>query len=164
MGWSVYRNILFSAVLLLLLVSMSSAQESSDSRASEVRAAVDEGNAQYIAAYAKADAAALAAVYDPEGTKLHANGGVTRGREAIAAEVGEALERVGPIAVTIETVSLWVVDDRAYETGKWTYTYTAPEKGEQAIGGRYVTVWRQQADGGWRIVADMSVPCGERDE
>jgi ketosteroid isomerase-like protein len=72
------------------------------------------------------------------------------------------LERMGPITVTIEIVDVWLVDDRAYETGKWSYTFTPPEKEEErTVGGRYVTVWLRQPEGGWKIVADMSVPCGE---
>jgi hypothetical protein len=39
-----------------------------------VRAAIDAGNAEYIAAYAVADPAALACVCHPEGSRLGANG------------------------------------------------------------------------------------------
>ena len=109
----------------------------------QVRAAIDARNAEYISAYAQADARALAAVYDD--------------RE----EVGRFLNRVGPVAVTIETADLWVVDDLAYETGEWSYTYAESGEAQRTIGGRYVTVWRRQADGGWRMWADMGVPGTE---
>ena len=57
----------------------------------------------------------------------------------------------------IDTEDLWVVDDLAYETGKYTYTYRLVGKEENHIGGHYVTVWKKQSDGGWRIAADMGV-------
>ena len=126
--------------------------------AQDVQAAIDSGNAAYIAAYAQEDATALAQVYDPDGARLSDNGGTARGREAIAASVGAFLSRVGPVQVRLETVDLWVIGNQAYETGIWSYTYTPPGATARTIGGRYVTVWRQQSDGGWRILADLGVP------
>ena len=158
------KIICLGAALMLIAAGISWAGSEEESASSKVRAAVDKGNAQYIAAFANADAEALAAVYDADGTRLHGNGALTRGKDAIAAEVKQFLAQVGVVAVTIETVNLWVVDDRAYETGKWTYTFTPPEKDKQTLAGRYVTVWKEQADGGWKIVADMSVPCGDEGE
>ena len=49
------------------------------------------------------------------------------------------------------------MDDLAYETGKYTYTFTPPGKAETQTGGHYVTIWKRQADGGWKIMADMGV-------
>lgn len=126
--------------------------------ADAVRTAIDLGNAEYIAAYAVADADALARVYDPDGARLSGRGRVARGREAIAASVNRWLERVGPVRVRLETMDLWVIEDRAYETGIWSYTFAPPGDAERTIGGRYVTVWSRQPDGGWRILADLGVP------
>lgn len=123
-----------------------------------VRAAIDAGNAEYVAAYANADANALARVYDPRGARLSGNGRVAQGREAIANSVRSFVERVGPIHVRLQTVDVWLVDDHAYETGIWSYTYTPPGEAERTIGGRYVTVWRRQPEGGWRMLADLGVP------
>lgn len=124
----------------------------------EVRAAIDSGNSAYVAAYAHVDATALARVYDTEGARLSDNGRTVRGREAIAASVGAFLSQVGPVHVRLETVDVWVIEDQAYETGIWSYTYTPAGATKRTIGGRYVTVWRQQSDGGWRILADLGVP------
>lgn len=123
-----------------------------------VRAAVDSGYAAYIAANASADARALALVYDTGGVRLNSNGAMARGRDSIAASVGRFFQRVGPVRVRIEVVDLWVVGDVAYETGIWSYRYTPPGATERRIGGRYVTAWRRQPDGHWRILADLGVP------
>lgn len=144
--------------LLSLLPLGAGAQSESSAGGPSVRAAIDAGNAAYIAAFAKGDSEALARVYDPNGTRLVANGNTVRGRTAIADQVRRILEQSGPIEVTIDTVELWVVDDLAYETGKWTYSFTPPGQSKQTIGGRYVTIWKRQPDGGWKIFADMGVP------
>jgi ketosteroid isomerase-like protein len=84
---------------------------------------------------------------------------VVRGRPAIAESVAEFMKSVtGPIKVSIETQDLWAVDDLVYETGKYTYTFTPPGKSETQTGGHYVTIWKRQSDGGWKIVVDMGVP------
>jgi uncharacterized protein (TIGR02246 family) len=126
--------------------------------ADTVRDAVDAGNATYIRAMADGDADLFGACYDEGGARLHAGGTVTRGRDAVVAEVAEFLAEVGSVSVTIETLELWVVDDLAHESGKWTYAYTRPGHEERRVGGIYVTVWKRQDDGGWKIFSDMSVP------
>ncbi|MGH7674861.1 MAG: YybH family protein, partial [Gemmatimonadales bacterium] len=123
------------------------------------RTGIDRGNAEYIRALAAADSLAVAAVYDARGARLGPNGTMVRGRAAIAADVGAMIRRVGPVKAVLATADLWVIDDVAYETGRWSYTFTPPSGTEQTIGGRYVTVWRKQRDGGWKIAADIGVPA-----
>jgi uncharacterized protein (TIGR02246 family) len=123
-----------------------------------VRAEIDAGNAAYIAAFRRADAKALSRVYDPEGSRLKQGGVVVRGRSAIADDVAKFVSEVGPVRVTLSTKDLWLIDDKAYETGVWSYAFHPKGKPEQKIGGHYVTVWRRQPDGGWKIWADIGVP------
>ncbi len=132
------------------------AQEAPD--VASVRAAIEAGNRAYVAAYAASDAEALAGVYARDGARLSENGRMVRGHDAIARAATAFMSRVGPVHVELEQVDLWVIDDQAFETGVWSYTYTPPGETEKTTGGRYVTVWRRQDDGGWRILADMSVP------
>jgi uncharacterized protein (TIGR02246 family) len=123
-----------------------------------VRRAIDAGNAQYREAFLAMDAKRLAGVYDPKGSRLGDGGQVVRGREAIATDIAAFVGRAGPVRVGLETAQVWLIDDSAYETGTWSYTYHPKHGAEQRIGGRYVTVWRRQPDGGWKIWADMGVP------
>ena len=123
-----------------------------------VRREIDAGNAAYIAAFRRADTKALSRVYDPEGSRLNEGGVVVRGRSAIAADVAKFVSQVGPVQVTLSTKDLWLIDDHAYETGVWSYAFQPKGKAKQKIGGHYVTIWRRQPDGGWKIWADMGVP------
>ncbi|MEO8451963.1 MAG: DUF4440 domain-containing protein [Gemmatimonadota bacterium] len=140
------------------LLAVSLGAQSTSSTSGAVRTAIDRGNAEYIAAFAQPNPEALARVYDSAGARLSPNGAYSRGRAAIAAEVRDFVSKVGPVRVTLETTDLWAIGDLAYETGKWSYTFTPQSKRTATIGGRYVTVWRLQADGNWRMLADLGVP------
>jgi hypothetical protein len=48
---------------------------------------------------------------------------VVRGRTAIADDVGKFVDQVGPVRVTLESKEFWLIDDNAYETGLWSYTF-----------------------------------------
>jgi uncharacterized protein (TIGR02246 family) len=153
------RSIEIVLVTVLLAIGNGSAV-SLNNATIEVRKAIDAGNRKYIDAFGKLDGAALAAVYDEDGVRLGEKGSYARGRSAIASNVNVLMKAVtGPVIVTIETQDLWIVDDRAYETGKYSYSFTIRgKKKSRHIGGHYVTVWKRQKASDWRIVADMGVP------
>ena len=61
------------------------------------------------------------------------------------------------VKTTVTTVDLWLDGDTAYETGKYSYKYQ--ENGQPVTEqGRYVTIWKRQTDGSWKIISDMGVP------
>jgi uncharacterized protein (TIGR02246 family) len=151
-----------SRLLSLLLLSLSFAPAMAQTSPSPVKAeaqrGIDAGNAAYIAAFKRPDAKALAQVYDPQGSRLNEGGVVVRGRSAIAQDVQKFVDQVGPVRVTLDSKEVWLIDDNAYETGIWSYTFQPKGKPEQHIGGHYVTVWKKQPSGDWKIWADMGVP------
>ncbi len=149
------------AIFFLAFVTVARAQEPAQSSVTdpEIRKSIDAGNAKYIDAFARSDAGALAGLYDESGSRFSPKGVVVRGRPAIAESVAGFMKSVtGPIKVSIETQDVWVVDDLVYETGKYTYTFTPPGKTETQTGGHYVTIWKHQSDGNWKIFVDMGVP------
>lgn len=61
------------------------------------------------------------------------------------------------VKVTVTTVNVWVDGEIAYETGKYKYEYI--ENGKPGTDeGRYVTIWKRQKDGSWKLFMDMAVP------
>ncbi len=61
------------------------------------------------------------------------------------------------VKVTVTTVKAWRDGDTAYETGNYAYRYQ--DKGKPATEeGRYVTMWKRQKDGSWKLAMDMGVP------
>ena len=150
-----------SSIPFLLLLGAPIAAQTAHPHPSQreaVKKSIDAGNAAYIEAFRHADAKALAQVYDPQGSRLNDSGVVVRGRKAIIVDVGKFVDQVGPVKVTLDSKEFWLIDDNAYETGLWSYTFTPRGKSEQHIGGHYVTVWKKQPSGDWKIWADMGVP------
>jgi ketosteroid isomerase-like protein len=57
-----------------------------------------------------------------------------------------------------EAMGICASGDLAWSLGPWTY---APKKGEAVlVHGHFLSVWRKQPDGRWKVVADIGVPHG----
>jgi uncharacterized protein (TIGR02246 family) len=152
------KTVLPAVPLLLLLTAPVRGQTAQSPDLAAAKRGIQAGNAAYIAAFKKADARQLSQVYDPQGARLNDGGQVVQGRKAIGKDVGNFIAKVGPVRVTLDSKEVWLIQDTAYETGLWSYTFQPKGEAEQHMGGHYVTVWRRQPDGGWKILADMGVP------
>ena len=124
----------------------------------EARQAIDKGNAQWIEAWDKADASLLARLFAEDGVLLGRNGKFFKGPQQILERQKAVMEGAGKgVKCTVTTVDLWLDRETAYETGKYSYKYQ--EKGKPVSEeGRYVTIWKRQSDGSWKIIVDMGVP------
>ena len=142
---------------ITLSVAGCAATKPADIDLHEVRRAIDAGNAAWATACRQQDGAALANVFLEDGVLLQPNGDIARGREAIGDLMQAGMDNVGPTEATVETEQLWAVDECVYETGSYTYAFTADGK-PQAINGRYVVVWQRDDDGQWRISVDLGLP------
>ncbi len=124
----------------------------------EARQAIDKGNAQWIEAWDKADASLLSRLFAEDGILLGRNGKFFKGPQQIFERQKVVMEGAGKgVKSTVTTVDVWLDGETAYETGKYSYKYQ--EKGKPVSEeGRYVTVWKRQSDGSWKIIIDMGVP------
>ena len=124
----------------------------------EVRRIIEKGNAQWVEAWAKDDPSMTASLFAEDGVQLAGKGKLVKGRQAIFERQKAAMAGADPgVKVTVTTVDVWLDGDVAYETGKYKYEYT--EKGKPGMDeGRYVTIWKRQKDGGWKLAMDMGVP------
>ena len=101
------------------------------------------------------DAEALVAeFYAEDAVLLPPNAPMIEGAEAIRGFWRTILE-AGVADVTLETTRLCLAGDLAYGVGR--YALTAPRAGCGCAvdEGKYVVVFRRQADGTWKAVADM---------
>lgn len=72
-------------------------------------------------------------------------------------KVWEALFKAPVELASIETTDVTVSHhgDLAYETGKFTQTVKGKKGNTSAVTGKYLVVWKKQADAKWKAVADI---------
>jgi uncharacterized protein (TIGR02246 family) len=132
--------------------------EAASERLAEAKRAIDKGNAQWIEAWEKGNPEMVAAIFTDDALMLSQGGKVFKGRQQILQRQKEAMESVTrPITVSVVTVKIWLDGDTAYETGKYKYEYAEKDKPIKEEG-RYVTMWKRQSDGLWKLSMDMAVP------
>jgi uncharacterized protein (TIGR02246 family) len=153
-----------SVLLLATCFSAFADQENKNEKASpptaviEARKAIDKGNAQWVEAWDKADASLIAGLFAPEGVLLGGSGKLFKGPKEILERMKKVMESAGKgVKATVTTVGLWMDGDTAYETGTYSYKYQEKDKPVNEEG-RYVTIWKKQTDGSWKIIMDMGVP------
>ena len=149
------------ALALALAVVGASAQTNKldDARLAEARKAIDAGNFEWIAGQKAGNADRMASLFDKDGSQFGAKGRVIRGREAIHDRFANGFKTNGPaLDFTITTLEVWLVDDLAYESGNYTLRLQPKGKEVSSFAGKYVTIWKRQRDGSWKIWVDFGVP------
>lgn len=153
----------FGIVTLFLSIAVSQRKtEAKDPRSTDtledVKRAIDKGNAEWSRGWASGDAVLVASIFAEDGVQLAQSGKMFKGRQQIMERQKAAMQGVDPgVKVTVTTANVWLDGDTAYETGKYIYEYT--EKGKPGKDeGRYVTIWKRQKDGSWKLSMDMGVP------
>jgi uncharacterized protein (TIGR02246 family) len=125
----------------------------------EVRRAIDAGNATWEKAFRTLDAAAVAGTFDEEGVNVGADGTCSKGRAAIETGMRSFFERSGPATTSRVDIQQVVVDgDLAYEWGRSEFHFGPKPGGPTVRAGRYLTAWKRQADGGWKIYRNVGLP------
>ncbi|HSS19929.1 MAG TPA: nuclear transport factor 2 family protein [Pyrinomonadaceae bacterium] len=159
------KKVLVALVIAVMLVSVvlcrvkTVAERAGDAEAlADVKKAIDKANAQWSEGWAKGDAASIASLFAENGVQLTGSGKIFKGPKEIGERLKTAMQGADPgVKVTVTTVNVWLDGDVAYETGKYKYEYT--EKGKPGVDeGRYVTMWKRQSDGSWKLTMDMGVP------
>ena len=160
------KRFFFGAIIVLLTARPGFSQTKNPSPVPEVtseifaeaKRAIDKGNAQWIEAWEKGDPEMVAAIFTDNAVMLSQGGRVFKGRQQILERQKAAMQSVTrPVKVSLVTVKIWLDGTTAYETGKYKYEYA--EKGKPITEeGRYVTTWKRQSDGSWKLFMDMAVP------
>lgn len=132
--------------------------QASNSEMTKVRRAIDAGNAVWVAAWAKGDAAILPDTFTTDGKELIAGGKVYKGRKQILDLMRDSMQKRGGRAkLTVTTTDVWLDGNTAYETGTAVYEFTVDGQ-PQTLERRYFTVWKRQSKRGvWKIYLNTGV-------
>jgi uncharacterized protein (TIGR02246 family) len=117
------------------------------------RAEIEAANEAFVRGLEQGDAAAMAAVYEPDGRLLAPNTEPQQGSAAIEA-FWKTIIDAGVRGALLETQTVDERDDLAVEVGRYTLR-TAADGGEIVDVGKYVVIHRRQPDGSWRYAVDI---------
>lgn len=109
-------------------------------------------NDSILVAVRRGDADAAARFYAPDGLLLPPDGSVVRGRAAIRSfwAAGAGFDSVATDLIAIEPDGAL-----ASHTGRYVIWTTVGHGKSEATEGIFLIVWQRDADGEWRVQADM---------
>jgi len=105
------------------------------------------------AAQAK-DAAKFASFYTEDASLMAPNAPIATGPAAIRKSWDQTFALPG-VVLTFSTTKLEVSGTLGYTQGHYQFTVNDPQGKPVTDSGKYVTVYRKQADGMWKLVADI---------
>jgi ketosteroid isomerase-like protein len=122
--------------------------------AAAVKAKIEAGNKAYAQALLKGDATAAASYYDENAVTLSSNMPMVKGRAAIEKSLTGLIQPGLKLKeFTTTTISVEGAGDIAVELGRAFLTFEMNGK-VIADTGKYLTVWKKQADASWKIAYD----------
>lgn len=120
-----------------------------------VRQAIEQVDVQWEQAANRGDAAGVAALYTDDAYFLSPNADIIQGRDAIRNAV-QGLIDAKLSNVDFTSVSVGVNGDLAYEVGRYKLSlHPAGTPQPVTDEGKYLIILKKQADGAWKIIADI---------
>jgi uncharacterized protein (TIGR02246 family) len=120
--------------------------------ADDVSQAIEQVNAQFVAAYKAGDAATIASLYTETATLLPPDATEVAGHEAIQ-KLWQSWIDEGYKDLTLEAQKVESSGDLAYEIGEFSLQVPAENNTMVAATGNYVVVWKRE-EGNWRLHVD----------
>ena len=117
----------------------------------QAKSSIEKLNAEWMAAFNKGDAKALAAMYTPDAYVLPAGAEMAKGHNAIEKFWGGAVKQLGDAKLTTVDV-LPLGRSAAREVG--TVTLKTKSQPPQEVVGKYVVVWRKVGRD-WKLATDI---------
>jgi uncharacterized protein (TIGR02246 family) len=150
----------FAVPIIGLLMLTSGCQQAPapapDTRAADEQA-IREIEKDWSNAFGTKDVERVVSFYADDATMMAAGEPGVSGKEAIRASTGKLLAMPG-LSLSFQTAKVDVArsGDLAYAQGTFAMSMDGPKKGVSVSDkGKYVTVYRKQAGGEWKAVADI---------
>jgi uncharacterized protein (TIGR02246 family) len=147
-----------SLVLLLILASCAAPAKAPEPPAdpAALRDAIQAREREWSAAYLAGNAAGVAAMYTEDGAQIQPSGDWYRGRDGIAKALQAQFDTVAVTAREDITDEVFAAGDYVVEIGHYSYQGTSKtNKAPRSAAGRYMVLWRKDADGVWRLHRDI---------
>ena len=142
------------AILSCLATACATSPATTDSAGA--RAAIEATNAKFFDAFKRGDKAALLANYADDAIVMMPNEEAWRGRDGMDKGFSAFLGQMAMKDGATKTEDVMVAGDMAIETGTFAWTLQIKAGGEVQDKGKYLTVWKRQPDGSWKILRDIN--------
>ena len=150
----------FAVPMIGLLMLTSGCQQAPapapDTRAADEQA-IREMEMDWSKAFGTKDVERIVSFYADDAALMVPGEPGVSGKEAIRASIGKMMAMPG-LSLSFQTAKVEVArsGDLAYAHGTYSMTMDGAKKGVSlSEKGKYVTVYRKQADGNWKAAADM---------
>jgi len=153
-----------SLVLLLTFASCSTPAKAPEASADSVASAdpaalrdtIQAREREWSAAFVAGNAAGIATLYTEDAAQVQASGDWLRGRDGITKGMQAQFDTLAATAREDITEEVIPAGNYAVEIGHYSYQGTSKtDKTARSATGRYMVVWRKDADGVWRIHRDI---------
>ena len=138
-------------VLAGLLVALPPGALAAGQAGTDIKAQIEKANEAFVAAFAKADAAAIANMYSSGAQVLPPNSEVVSGAEAIQKLWKGAMD-MGMKAITLKVTNAEQYSPTiAQEVGEYTMVGA---DGKEVDRGKYIVIWKREGNA-WKIHRDI---------
>jgi uncharacterized protein (TIGR02246 family) len=146
-------KLVFCGCLALLLFTAACQQAPPDTRAAD-ESAIKDLEVQWSKAAAANNPDDMVAYYADDGSMLAPNMPIATGKQAIRAVWAQLMGAPGASA-SWQSNKVEASGDLAYDVGTYQSTMNDPQGKPMADHGKYIAVWKKQADGKWKVAEDM---------
>ena len=139
---------------MILFASGCNQQTATDTRAAD-ESAVRDQDAQWSKAAVANDLEGTVSYYSDDASMLPPNAPIATGKQAIRAVWASLLNPDVTVSWEVTKAEVARSGELAYVMGVYSITAKNPKAKSQEDHGKLVEVWKKQADGKWKTVADI---------
>jgi len=142
-------------IVVLFLLYCSTCLAQSEPIESAARVQIDAGNQAWIDGMKQGNVGMIAATYTPDAVDCSAEGRCIRGRSGIEEHMKEEMAKAG------KAESARVSSVGSVQQGRFVYEWGQAEASfpdGRKIVDRYLTTWREEPDGSWKIFRNLVIP------
>lgn len=141
------------AMLTLTVVALGCASSSTMNTTTDADAFIRNAGPRFISAFNSGNAAAVSDFYTSDAVLMMPNQQLSKG-SAVIREVYSGFLSANKPTLSFVPDRIVQSGDVAYEYGHYTMSMTPSGGNAMADQGNYITVWRRQPNGDWKIAVD----------
>lgn len=139
-----------------IAVVFAACQEPRAGRDADAAEAVRAADSAWLKAFTDRDLEGVVTAVEPSGYILPPNAPIVAGHDGARAMVAEMFATPG-LSFSWDATRVAVAEsgDLGYTAGTYEMTFNDPDGNPVTDRGKFVTIWRRQSDGTWKVVEDV---------